>query len=88
MEEGKGGTDWDIKIDIYALPYVKEIASGNLLYDSGNPNWGSTTNYTLSSKGYISVFHGGLEGDVMFLYLCQSLAISILEFGSTVFSRE
>ena len=75
-------------LQVYTLPYVKEIASGNLLYDSGNSNWGSTTNYTHSSKGYISVFHGGLEGDVMFLYLCQFLAISVLEFGSTVFSRE
>ena len=25
----------------YTLPYVKYIASGNLLYDSGNSNWGS-----------------------------------------------
>ena len=25
------------------LPYVKQIASGNLLYDSGNANQGSVT---------------------------------------------
>ena len=24
-------------------PYVKQIANGNLLYDSGNSNWGSVT---------------------------------------------
>ena len=27
------------------LPYVKQIASGNLLYDSGNSNWVSVTTY-------------------------------------------
>ena len=25
------------------LPYVKQIANGNLLYDSGKSNWGSVT---------------------------------------------
>ena len=27
----------------YTLPYVKQIANGNLLYDSGNSNWASVT---------------------------------------------
>ena len=27
------------------LPYVKYTANGNLLYDSGNSNWGSVTTY-------------------------------------------
>ena len=27
----------------HILPYVKQIANGNLLYDSGNSNWGSVT---------------------------------------------
>ena len=27
----------------YTPPYVKQIATGNLLYDSGNSNWGSMT---------------------------------------------
>ena len=27
----------------YTLPYTKYIASGNLLYDSGNSYWGSVT---------------------------------------------
>ena len=39
-------------------------------------------------KGTFQFFMGGLEGDAMFLYLRQSLAISVLELGSTVFSRE
>ena len=39
--EGKGGTDWDIKIDIYAVPHVKEIASGNLQYNTESSPLGS-----------------------------------------------
>ena len=30
-------------METYTLPCVKQIASGNLLYDSGNANWGSVT---------------------------------------------
>ena len=29
--EGEGGMNWEIGIDIYTLPCVKQIASGNLL---------------------------------------------------------
>ena len=31
-EEGVGGTNWESKIEAYTLPYVKQIASGKLLY--------------------------------------------------------
>ena len=31
--EGEGGTNWERSIETYTLPYVKKIASGNLLYD-------------------------------------------------------
>ena len=34
--EGKGGTNWEIRIDIYTLPCEKWIASGNLLYSTGS----------------------------------------------------
>ena len=34
-EEGNG----ENSMETYTLPYVKEMASGNLLYDSGNSNW-------------------------------------------------
>ena len=35
--EGKeGGTNWEISTDIYTLPYVKLIASENLLYSTGS----------------------------------------------------
>ena len=33
----------DSSMKTYTLTYVKQIASGNLLYDSGNSNWGSVT---------------------------------------------
>ena len=29
--KGEGGTNWEIRIDIYTLPYVKLIASRNML---------------------------------------------------------
>ena len=34
--KGEGGTNWEIRIDIYILPCVKETASGNLLYSTGS----------------------------------------------------
>ena len=33
--EGKCGINREIRIDIYTLPCVKQIASGNLLYSTG-----------------------------------------------------
>ena len=32
--EKGGGMNWEIGIDIYTLPCVKQIASGNLLYST------------------------------------------------------
>ena len=32
--EGEGGTNWEMKIDIYTLSCVKLIASGKLLYST------------------------------------------------------
>ena len=31
--EGEGGTNGESRLETYLLPYVKQIASGNLLYD-------------------------------------------------------
>ena len=33
----KGGMIWENSTETYRLPYVKEIASGTLMYDTGNP---------------------------------------------------
>ena len=41
--EGDGGTNGECRMETYTLPHVKQIASKNLLYDSGNSNWSSVT---------------------------------------------
>ena len=42
-EKGEGGMYGQTNMETYTWPYVKWVASGNLLYDSGNSNWGSVT---------------------------------------------
>ena len=37
--EGEGEMNGESSMEAYTLPYVKQIANGNLLYDSGNSNW-------------------------------------------------
>ena len=41
--EGEGGTNGESSMKTYILLYVKQIASGNFLYDSGNSDWCSVT---------------------------------------------
>ena len=38
-EEGEGEMNGESSMEAYTLPYVKQIANGNLLYDPGNSNW-------------------------------------------------
>ena len=38
VREGEGGTNWENDTETHTLPSVKQIASGNLLYDAGSPN--------------------------------------------------
>ena len=42
-EDREGGIQGESNIETYTLPYGKQIAHGNLRYDSGNSNWGSVT---------------------------------------------
>ena len=42
-EEGEDKMNGESRMEAYTLPSVKQIANGNLLYDSGNSNWGSLT---------------------------------------------
>ena len=35
--EGEGGIIWENSNETYTLPCAKQIASGSLLYDAGNP---------------------------------------------------
>ena len=41
-EEGEGGMNGE-SMETYTLPYGKEIANGNSLYDARNSNQGSVT---------------------------------------------
>ena len=55
-------------METYTLTYVKQIASGNLLYDSGNSNRGSVTTY----RGRMGREMGGRfwrEGTHVYLWL-------------------
>ena len=36
--EGEDGTNQESSTETYTLPYVKQMASGNLFYDTGNSN--------------------------------------------------
>ena len=38
VEEGEGWINWEHSIETYTLPYIKHIASGNLLYYTGSSN--------------------------------------------------
>ena len=37
--EGGGGMNWQIGIDIYTLPCIKQVTNENLLYSTGNSTW-------------------------------------------------
>ena len=43
LKVNMSGTNGESSMETYTLTYVKEIASGNLLYDSRNSNWSSVT---------------------------------------------
>ena len=37
VREGECGMIWENSIETHILPYVKQMISGSLLYDTGNP---------------------------------------------------
>ena len=37
VREGENGMIWENSTETHTLPYVKQIASGSLIYDTGNP---------------------------------------------------
>ena len=63
MQSSNGDTDTENRLVVYTQgkerveqierPYVKEIASGNLLYDSGNSN-----------RGSVSIYRGGMRWEM------------------------
>ena len=40
---GDGEMNGESSMEIYTQPYIKQITSGNSVYDSGNTNQGSVT---------------------------------------------
>ena len=42
-EKGEGEMNGESNVEAYTLPYVKQMANGNLLFDSGNSNQGPVT---------------------------------------------
>ena len=39
--EGEGRANWEISIDIYTLPRVKEVSTGKLPDNTGSSAWSS-----------------------------------------------
>ena len=44
-EEGEDEMNGESNMETYTLQYVKQISSRNLLYGSGDSNWGSETTW-------------------------------------------
>ena len=55
---GGGGTKWEVRTDIYALPCVKQLASGKLPCSTG----GSAGCSVMSYQGGIGEWEGGSQG--------------------------
>ena len=82
-----------IKNKLYILPHVKQIANGNLSYDSENSNWGSVT----TQKGGMGWELGrGFKGEGTYVYLwlihvnvwqkqTQYCEVTILQFKKIIF---
>ena len=43
MGEGEGGMTGESSLETYTSPWVKQVDSGNLLYDAGSSTLGSVT---------------------------------------------
>ena len=54
-------------MEAHTLPYVKWIASGNLLCDSGNSNQGSVTTWRVGMRGRFQ-----REGTYVYLWLIHA----------------
>ena len=64
--------NWETGIDVCAPPFVKQIASGNVLYSTGSSAWCSV----VTSMGGMGVGVGGRskrEGIYVYISLIHSL---------------
>ena len=55
--EGEGGMNWESSIDICTLPCIKQIISGNLLYNTGFPG-GSDSKESVCNAGDLGLIPG------------------------------
>ena len=65
------GEDGERSMETYTLPYVKQVASGNLLHDAGSSHWSSAT----TEKGGKGREVGGRfrrEGTYVYLWLIHA----------------
>ena len=74
--QGEGGKNLKSNIEIYTLLYIKQIASGNLLYDTGSSN----SVFCDNLEGRIGMGSGSMvqEGEVF--KLSQHLSTKCLPF--------
>ena len=63
--EGEGETNGEGSTEAYTLTYVKQVANGNLLYDSGNSNWGSA----VTQRGEMGREMGRLKSEGTYVHL-------------------
>ena len=75
-EERESGVDGESSMEAYTLPCAKQIANGNLLYDTGNSNWGSMTT---KRGGEVQEAGGRLktEGTLVYLLLTHCILTHI-----------
>ena len=69
---GEGGSNWEIRIDIYTLTFIKYIASGKLLYGTGSSGCCSV----MTQRGGIRV-RGRLKREG--IYICLQLIHFIVQ---------
>ena len=65
------------------LPYVKQIANGNLLYDSGNSNQGSVTTQRVG-KGWEMGRRFKKKGTCVYLWLIHVVWLKPVQFCKTI----
>ena len=69
---GEGGSNWEIRIDIHTLTFIKQIASGKLLYGTGSSGCCSV----MTQRGGIRV-GGRLKREG--IYICLQLIHFIVQ---------
>ena len=51
----RGGMNWEIRIDIYTLLFIKEITNKDQLYTTGNSTQSSITIYMVMEWIYVYI---------------------------------